>query len=53
MTIQFEVVERKAMIIDIASSVDRNVGEKENEKTEKYQDLNREIMKLRNLRRVR
>ena len=40
------------MIIDIASSGDRNVGEKENEKVEKYQDLKREIMKLWNLRRV-
>ena len=43
---------RKALIIDIASPGDRNVGEKEKEKIEKYQDLKREIMKLWNLRRV-
>ena len=43
---------RKALIIDIASSGDQKVGEKENEKIEKYQDLKREIMKLWNLRRV-
>ena len=43
---------RKALIIDIASSGDRNVGEKENEKIGKYQDLKREIMKLWDPRRV-
>ena len=43
---------RKALIIDIASSADRNVGEKENEQIEKYQDLKREIIKLCKLRRV-
>ena len=43
---------RKALIIDIASSGDRTVGEKKNEKMEKYQDLKREIMKLWSLRRV-
>ena len=43
---------RKALIIDIASPGDLNVGEKEKKKIEKYQDLKREIMKLWNLRRV-
>ena len=43
---------RKALIIEIASPGDRNVGEKEKEKIEKYQNLKREIMKLWNLRRV-
>ena len=40
------------MAIEIASSGDRYVGEMENEKIEKYQDLKRKIMKLWNLRRV-
>ena len=39
-------------MIDIASSGDHNVGEEENEKVEKYQDLKREIMKLWKLRSV-
>ena len=41
---------KKALIIDIASSGDHNVIEKESEKVEKYQDLKREIKKLWNLR---
>jgi len=43
---------KKTLIICIASSGDRDIGEKENEKLEKHQDLKREIMKLWNLRRV-
>ena len=43
---------KKALIIDIASSIDHNAGEKENEKVDKYQDLKRVIMKLWNLKGV-
>ena len=43
---------KKALIIEIASSGDHNIVEKENEKVEKYQDLIREINKLWNLRSV-
>ena len=43
---------KKALIIDIASSRDHNVGEKENEKVDKYQNVKRDIMKLWNLKRV-
>ena len=43
---------KKALIIDIASPGDCNVGEKESEKIEKYQDLKREIMKLWSLKSV-
>ena len=43
---------KKALIIGIASPGDCNVGEKESEKIEKYQDLKREIMKLWSLKSV-
>ena len=43
---------KKALIIDIASPGDCNVGEKESEKVVKYQDLKREIMKLWSLKSV-
>ena len=40
----------KAIIVDIASPWDHRVFEKEGEKTEKYQDLKREIRRLRGIR---
>ena len=40
----------KAIIVDIASPWDHRVYEKEGEKTEKYQDLKREIRRLRGIR---
>ena len=43
---------KKALIIDITLSGDHNVGEKENEKVDKYQNVKRDIMKLWNLKRV-
>ena len=44
--------EHKGLIIDIAEQADVNVGEKEKEKVEKYQDLKREIARLWTLKRV-
>ena len=44
--------ERKCTIIDIAVKADKRIGEKENEKVEKYQDLKREIARLWNMRTV-
>ena len=44
--------EHKGLIIDIAVPADVNVGEKEKEKVEKYQDLKREIARLWKLKRV-
>ena len=35
--------ETKSTIIDIAVLADKRIGEKENEKVKKYQDLKREI----------
>ena len=42
--------ERKCTIIDIAIPADKRIGEKENEKVEKYQDLKREIATMWNMR---
>ena len=42
--------ERKCTIIDIAVPADKRIGEKENEKVEKYQDLKREIARMWNMR---
>ena len=42
----------KAIIVDIASPRDHRVYEKEGEKTEKYQDLKREIGRLWGIRHV-
>ena len=42
--------EKKCSIIDIAIPADKRIGEKENEKVEKYQDLKREIAKMWNMR---
>ena len=39
-------------IIDIAIPADKRIGEEENEKIEKYQDLKREIARMWNLRTV-
>ena len=50
--IAMEKDSKKALIIDIASSGDYNVVEKESEKVEKHQDLKREIKTLWNLRSV-
>ena len=45
--------ERKCTIIDIAIPGDKRIGEKENEKVEKYQDLKKEIARnLWNMRTV-
>ena len=44
--------ERKCTIIDIAVPADKRIGEKENEKVEKYQDLKREIARMWNTRTV-
>ena len=44
--------DRKCTIIDIAVPADKRIGEKENEKVEKYQDLKREIAKMWNVRTV-
>ena len=44
--------ERKGIIIDIAIPADVRVGEKEREKVEKYQELKREIGRLRKLKMV-
>jgi len=41
--------EKKRTIIDI---IDKRIGEKENEKDEKYQDLEREIARMWNMRTV-
>ena len=39
-------------IIDIAVPADKRIGEKENEKVEKYQDLKREITRMWNMKTV-
>ena len=44
--------ERKEIIINIAVPADVRVGEKEREKTEKYQDLKRETGRLWKLKMV-
>ena len=44
--------EKKSIIIDIAVPADKRIGEKENEKVEKYQDLKREIARMWNMRTV-
>ena len=41
--------EKKCAIIDIAVPADKRIGEKENEKVEKYQDLKREIARMWNM----
>jgi len=38
--------EKKCTIIDIAVPANKRIGEKENEKVEKYQDLKREIARM-------
>ena len=45
--------ERKCAIGDTAVPGDKRIGEKENEKVEKYQELNREIARIWNMRTVR
>ena len=44
--------EKKSAIIDIAVPADKRIGEKENEKIEKYQDLKREIARMWSMRTV-
>ena len=44
--------ERKCSIIAVAVPADKRIGEKENEKVEKYQDLKREIPRIWNMRTV-
>ena len=44
--------DKKCTIIDIAVAADKRIGEKENEKVEKYQDLKREIERMGNMRTV-
>ena len=44
--------EKECTIIDIALPADKRIGEKENEKVEKYQDLKREIARMWNIRTV-
>ena len=44
--------ERVCLIVDIAVPADRRVEEKEQEKVEKYQDLNREIGRMWEIRNV-
>ena len=44
--------EKKCSIIDIAVPAHKRIGEKENEKVEKYQDLKREIARMWNIRTV-
>ena len=44
--------EQKFTIIDIAIPADKRIGEQENEKIEKYQDLKREIARMWNVRTV-
>ena len=44
--------ERKGIIIDITVSADVRVGEEERDKVEKYQDLKRQMERLRKLKMV-
>ena len=44
--------DKKSTIIDIAVPADKRIGEKDNEKVEKYQDLKREIARMWNMRTV-
>ena len=44
--------QRKCTIIDIAVPAHKRIGEKENEKVEKYHDLRREIARMWNTRTV-
>ena len=44
--------ERKCIIIDIAVPGDSRTSDREKEKVEKYQDLKREIKRIRNMRNV-
>ena len=44
--------EEKCTIIDIAVPADKRIGERENEKVEKYQDVKREIARMWNMRAV-
>ena len=44
--------EKKCTIVDIAAPGDKRIGEKENEKVEKYQGLKREIARMWNMRTV-
>ena len=43
---------RKCAIVDTAVPGDKRIGEKENEKVEKYQELKREIARMWNMRTV-
>ena len=45
--------ERKCAIVDTTVPKDKKIGEKENEKVEKYQELKREIARMWNMRTVR
>ena len=44
--------DRKCAIIDIAVPADKIIGEKENEKVEKYQELKRELARMWNMRNM-
>ena len=44
--------ERNCINVDIAVPADRRVEEKEQEKVDKYQDLNREMGRMRGIRKV-
>ena len=45
--------DRKCAIVDTAVPEDKRIGEKENEKVEKYQELKRQIARMWNMRTVR
>ena len=48
----FKSPKRFLKITDIAAPAGKRIGEKENEKVEKYQDLKREIARMWNMRNV-
>ena len=45
-------MEKTAIIIDVAIPEDKRIIDKEKEKTEKYQNLKREIQRLWNLKKI-
>ena len=45
-------MEKTAIIIDVAIPGDKRIIDKEKEKTEKYQNLKREIQRLWNLKKI-
>ena len=45
-------MEKTATIIDVAIPGDKRIIDKEKEKTEKYQNLKREIQRLWNLKKI-